>query len=374
MLTLRTCALALLFVLPGGVLHAQTPDAELRAAEQTLAAALVAKDEQTFARLLATDFTLRGTPNVDRAGWIANALKLCWGDRAEITDFQVVQSAADSAIVTLVMTTNRDPVTCQPATVSSLITDIWRREPGGWRLALRHSGPAAAGVGTQFAKTDPPPPLVEGSAELSLVSTAGNSEMSSLGVGGTLIWRPNPWKTDARVSFIRSETRDVETARAFVASVRQARTLTPKLDAFGRFEFLVDEFAGIDNRWTLDAGLGFTAMDDARHRLRFDAGIGYAHESRLTGADLDGALANLAGTYRWQFRQNASLDNLSLFTLSFDRAEDWRFRNSLAVSAAMTRLLSLKVAHELKYVNAPVEGFEKTDRVLSAAVVAKFVP
>jgi putative salt-induced outer membrane protein YdiY len=372
MFTLRTCALALILALSPGVLRAQAVDADLRAAEQSLAAALVAKDEQAFARLLATDFFLRGTPNVDRATWIANALKLCWGDRVEITDFRVVQPAADSAIVTLVMTTNRDPATCEPAIVSSLITDIWRREPGGWRLGLRHSGPAGTGVDTQFAKTDPPPPLFEGSTELSLVSSAGNSEISSLGFGGTLTWRPNPWKTDARVSFLRSETREVETARVFVASVRQARTLTARVDAFGRFEFLVDEFAGIDNRWTLDAGLGLTAVDNERHRLRFDAGVGYAHESRLTGADLDGALTNVAATYRWQFRQNAALDNLSLFTLSLDRAEDWRFRNSLALSAAMTRVFSLKVAHEVKYVNAPVEGFKKTDRILSAAIVAKF--
>lgn len=372
MFTLRTCILTLLFLSAGGQLRAQTPEIELRAMEHSLASALVAKDEQAFARLLAADFLLRGTPDIDRSTWIANALKLCWGDRFEISDFQVARATADSAVVTLVMTTNRDPETCEPATVRSLLTDVWRREEGTWRLTLRHSGPAGAGVEAQFAKVAPPPPLVEGSAELSMVSAAGNTEMSSLGLGGTLTWRPKPWTTDARVAFIRSETFDVETARAFVASVRQARSIATTLDVFGRFEYLIDEFAGIDNRMTLDAGLGYTPVDNALHRLRVDAGIGYAHESRLIGPDLDGALANLAGAYRWQFRKAATLDNLSLFTLSLDRGEDWRFRNSLAVSTAMTRVFSLKVAHDVKYVNAPVFGFEKTDRLLSAAVVAKF--
>ena len=48
------------------------------------------------------------------------------------------------------------------------------------------------------------------------------------------------------------------------------------------------------------------------------------------------------------------------------------FRHTAAVSAAMSRVLSLKFTHELKYVNSPVVGFEKTDRLLSAAFVAKF--
>ena len=218
----------------------------------------------------------------------------------------------------------------------------------------------------------PPPPRFEGSAELSLVSAAGNSDTQSLGLGSTITWRPDPWITNAKVSFIRSETDDIETARALNAWLRQGRMLTPRLDVYGRVEYLADEFAGIDNRFTVEGGLGYKILDTARHFLRADAGLGYAHESRLVGEDLSSALLNLAGLYRLKFGDNATVENGSLYSQSFDRSEDWRFRNAFAVTAAMTRLLSLKLSHEVKYVNSPVEGFEKTDRLLSAAVVAKF--
>ena len=231
---------------------------------------------------------------------------------------------------------------------------------------------ALVGQDPPAPKPPPPPPRVEGSAELSLVSTGGNSETQSLGFGGSLIWRPDPWTTQAQASFIRAETSGVETARALIASLRQSRMLTPRLDVFGRAEYLANEFAGIDNRVTFDVGLGYKFVDTPRHFLRTDAGVGYAHESRLVGEDLSTALLNVAGIYRWKFNDTAAIENASLFSSSFDDGDDWRFRNGFAVTATMTRLLSLKVAHELKFVNAPVVGFEKTDRVLSAAIVAKF--
>ena len=225
----------------------------------------------------------------------------------------------------------------------------------------------------QTAKPDPPPPpRFEGASELSLVSTGGNSETQSLGLGSSLIWRPDPWTTHANLSFVRSEASGVETARALTAWLRQGRLLTPKLDVFGRVEYLANEFAGIDSRATVEGGLGYKFLDTPRHLVRADAGLGYAHESRLVGEDLSTALLNLAGMYRWRFNDTAAIENASLFSSSFDDGDDWRFRNAFAVTATMTRVLSLKVAHELKFVNAPVEGFEKTDRLLSAAIVVKY--
>ena len=240
-------------------------------------------------------------------------------------------------------------------------------------LALTVNATPVLGQTPQPAKPEPPPPpRFEGSAEFSLVSTAGNSDTQSLGLGAGIIWRPSPWETQAKISFVRSETDDVETARTLLAWVRESRTLTPRLDVFGRVEYLANEFAGIDNRITFDTGLGYKVVDNGRHLLRLDAGVGYAHESRLVGDDISAALLNLGGAYRWKLNDTATIENATLYSLSFDDGDDWRFRNSFGVSAAMTRVLSLKLAHEIKYVNAPVEGFEKTDRLLSAAVVAKF--
>jgi hypothetical protein len=106
---------------------AQLPDEDLRQAEDALARALVAGDAVAFDTLLAPEFVLRGAPDVPRATWMANALSLCWGDRHEIDDFAVPSANGEVAVVSLVLTTFRDPQTCEPAIIRSLLTDLWRR-------------------------------------------------------------------------------------------------------------------------------------------------------------------------------------------------------------------------------------------------------
>jgi putative salt-induced outer membrane protein YdiY len=46
--------------------------------------------------------------------------------------------------------------------------------------------------------------------------------------------------------------------------------------------------------------------------------------------------------------------------------------DEVAVTAALSARLSLKVSHRLSYLNRPVPGFRKTDTTLSAAMVASF--
>jgi putative salt-induced outer membrane protein YdiY len=61
-----------------------------------------------------------------------------------------------------------------------------------------------------------------------------------------------------------------------------------------------------------------------------------------------------------------------MLTASLDDKQDWRFDNALAVTTSMTRVFSLKLAHELKFLNAPVATFKKTDTVFAVTLVAKF--
>jgi putative salt-induced outer membrane protein len=217
-----------------------------------------------------------------------------------------------------------------------------------------------------------PPPRLERKAEVSFVATGGNSDTQTVGVGGSVVWRPDPWTTEAKVSFVRSETSDIETARTLSADLRQGRTLTPRVDVFGRYGFLSNEFAGIESRSTIDGGVGYKLLLGPVHTLRADAGLGYSHENRVDQDALSFPLANFGGAYKWQISKTADLTNAALFSTSLDEGEDWRFGNAFAVTAALTSVFSLKAVHEVKYVNAPVPTFEKTDTLMSVALVAKF--
>lgn len=369
---LRSCSAALLLTILPLTAGAQTTETELRSAEEQLARALTAKDAATLEALLADDFVLRGAPDVARAAWLKNALTMCWGDRFEIADFVVTRQATDLAVVSLVLTTHRDPLTCDAATIRSLLTDVWVREDGGWRLAVRHSGPASPALTAQFDKAAPPPPRWERTGELSLVSTGGNTSTQTIGAGATFIWRPGQWTTRGRTAYVRSSSQDALTAESLVAELRQARVLSPRADLFGRAEYLVDRFAGIDHRTTIDAGIGWLLLDDGRRSLKIDSALGVTREARLRGDDQTFASASGTGYLKWQITPAAAF--IEQLAVSTDIAEpgNWRMQNGASLTVTVTRILSARLGHELKRTNRPVPGFGRTDTTISAALVARF--
>lgn len=242
------------------------------------------------------------------------------------------------------------------------------RSIAGLLLILSTVAPLAA----QTPPAAEPPPRWERKAEVSLVATSGNSDTQTAGLGASLVWRPGLWTTEAKAGFVRSEADDVETARSFAADLRQARAVSPRVDVFGRFGFLSNEFAGIDARTMVDGGVGYKLLLGPVHTVRVDGGLGYSHENRVTGDDLSFALANFGAGYKWQISKTADLTDAALLTASLDEGEDWRFGNALALTAAISSIFSLKASYELKHVNAPVPGFEKTDTLTSIALVARF--
>jgi putative salt-induced outer membrane protein len=258
--------------------------------------------------------------------------------------------------------------------VRSLLTDVWTRTAAEaqWRLALRHSGPTGATVADQSTTTPPPPPRWERTAELSLVATGGNTDTQTLGVAGSLIWRPGQWNTQARVGYVRSEADDVLTAEAFSAAIRQARTISPRLEAYARGEYLVDHFAGIDSRTTLDAGLGWKLVDTPVHVLKVEAGAGVTHEIRIAADDETFAVGSVGALYAWKISSTTAIAEQALVTTDLGEIESWRLHNHVALTTTMTRVLSFRFSHDLKRSNRPVPGFRPTDTILAAALVAKF--
>ena len=57
-----------------------------------------------------------------------------------------------------------------------------------------------------------PPPRLEATGQLSFLDTRGNSTSQSLGAGGEIIWRPNPWVYAGKLIFAQTEADDALTA------------------------------------------------------------------------------------------------------------------------------------------------------------------
>ena len=218
----------------------------------------------------------------------------------------------------------------------------------------------------------PPPPRVEGSAELAFVSTSGNASTQNLGIGGEYISRPAPWAFRFKTGYVRNESEGVETAESLAMLFRAQRAISPRLSAYGQYDYLRDIFAGTEHRHSVEGGLSLLAVDRAVHRLRLDAGIGYSNEQRVVGDDVSTAIASFGAGYRARLSEGAEFVDESRMVLSLSNGDDWRFDNVAAVTARLTTLLSLKASYTVRYVNNPAPTFEQTDTIAAVALVAKF--
>ena len=110
--------------------------------------ALLQKDEEALRRLIHPQYTLvgirsTGSVAVDLEQWIA-ALR-----RMDIAALEVRVTdcvALDNVIVATVDAQWQVRYLGQPIDERVLLTDVWVREDGRWRVVRRHSSPVPAGV------------------------------------------------------------------------------------------------------------------------------------------------------------------------------------------------------------------------------------
>ncbi len=354
-----------------GAQEAESPPDEAKQLEERLADAMGHRDAAALDRLLAPDFVLRSAPDVDRATWLRNAQRFCWGDRFDIDDFGA--RPEDGVLVTaFVLTFYKHPETCQPAVLRSLMTDVWRLGPDGWQLTVRHSAPVpqpGAGVAAQYGVVAEAPPVWAVDGQLSLVATAGTSSTRTLGLGTDTQHRSDRSTTRVTFNFITTEAEEVTQAEALTSQARHGITIGPHAQVFGRATYARDRFAGIDNRLTIDAGTSYTATLSSRQTLTVEAGVGSVNEQRRDGTTLHFASANGTGTYIWKVNGTSEVHEDATLTADLQQGRNWRATSATSFLIALNRMLSLKVSHALEYRHAPVAGFGRTDMRTAAALV-----
>ena len=204
------------------------------------------------------------------------------------------------------------------------------------------------------------------------MATSGNSDTRTLGLGGEVIFDPGTWKYLGRVAYVETAADDVLRARSQSALLEASRSISERLDVYGRGGYLRDLFAGIERRLTSEVGLGYQVIVTAPHTFEVLGGVGFTRETRAVGDDLSLGTANATGRYAWALTETSAFTEEATLVAALNSGDDWRFANEVAATAALSRRLSLKLSHKLSYLNKPVLGFRKTDTIFAAALVANF--
>jgi putative salt-induced outer membrane protein YdiY len=230
----------------------------------------------------------------------------------------------------------------------------------------------AAPAGAQPPAPAEPPPRLEASAQIALLATTGNAKSDSLGAAGELISRPDQWIFTTKAAFAQTSDHDELKARSVTALGRADRLLSPRLSTFSQYDFLRDLFAGVEDRQTIQAGLSYLLVNQASHRLRLDGGIGYQHEGRVDAPNSNNMVFQGGPAYRWTISKTSELVEELKLTLPFTDTDQWKVDQSVSLTAAINSIFSVKFTNIVRFVNAPVPGFESTDTITTFALVMKF--
>ncbi len=218
----------------------------------------------------------------------------------------------------------------------------------------------------------PPPPLWTGKGELSFVSTSGNTSTQTLGLSAEVEYKPMPWAFLAKAAFVRAESDGDVKAKAFTGLLKGSRKLFDHVDAFVQAGYMRNRFAGIDDRYAGEVGLGYGVLTEGPHLLHAEVGFGYTKEKRVLGDDKSFASFRLGAQYKFVISKTADFTDEPQFVQDLKDTGDWRFSNTAALSASISSVFSLKLSHTLNYLKEPPTGFGRTDTITSAAIVAKF--
>ncbi len=227
-----------------------------------------------------------------------------------------------------------------------------------------------------LAQTPPaahePPPRLEVEAHVAALVTSGNATNRTFGIGGELVWRPEPWEVRAKAAYAQTEADEVLSARSTLAQIRADRFLTVRSSLYGEYVYLRDLFAGVENRSTATGGLAYRVIDHPAHKLTMDGGLGYEHQDSIDEESENLAIGTAGVAYRWHISETSVLSDEFRYIQAFESIDNWKLDQSVTLTAAITSVLSLKVANTIRYANEPVHGFETTDTITSLSLVFSF--
>jgi len=231
--------------------------------------------------------------------------------------------------------------------------------------------------GSALAQTAPapakePPPLWDAQIGASFVGTSGNSDTGTIGADFAAHHRGVPWQIDSTAQAVRTSTSGTTTAERYLGLVRVTRKLTPIIGVSAGERLERDQFSGIDLRSVLDAGLSWALIRRPDWTLDGVTGLAWNHESRTAGTDLNDPVGLFQLLSRIPFGGAGDTTQRVTFYPDFRTSSAYRTEAEVTAQAAMSEHLALKIAYLLRFSNAPVPGFKKTDTTTTASVVLRW--
>lgn len=244
--------------------------------------------------------------------------------------------------------------------------------PHRWILSvLAPLAVALAQTSVLSAQAAAPDPL-RLEADLGLVNTAGNSEVTTLNAGEKLTGTHQRFTFTQRFAVIYGRTGDSTITNQWKTSLRLDYGFTARLGTFVRGGFERNTTAGIARRFEESAGLKAVVLERDRTTLESELGAAINQQTSTTDVTQNFASGRAAVLFRQYVTEVAFLTEDLEVLPNLDDTDDVRVNSETSLTAPISSRISVKLTYTVKFDNVPQPGFEKTDRIFSAGIQLVF--
>lgn len=210
-------------------------------------------------------------------------------------------------------------------------------------------------------------------SEVTLVDAKGNSISNAFGAKqqNAYMWDGNVVKGQAR--YFSSTSNGVESARNWDLALRYERELTGVWAVYAGQGLESDTFAGFERRYNTDVGGRYTLQKTPEFGWFAEAGYRFTDQHNNDNSILSSNFGRLYTEASYTVTESSAVKLWVEYLPNFSHKEAYMFNSEFSLNAALSSLLSLKVAYLLKYNNEPpAPATEYLDRLLTTSLIAKF--
>lgn len=211
--------------------------------------------------------------------------------------------------------------------------------------------------------------LIKGRAELGGYVTTGNSE--TVGLTGVLDVKREglQWRHKWRAQADYQESLNVVVRERYLASYEPNYKVNDRLYAYGAALFESDRFLGFNERYSISAGAGYTAINDGKLRIDVELGPAYRHTA-FTDNTIESQIA-ARGKLDLDWKLSSAI------TFSQDASAYFQQANSSVVTKTALRAklfgpFSAQMSYAVNYESNPPAGRKTTDTTSRASLLVDF--
>lgn len=208
-----------------------------------------------------------------------------------------------------------------------------------------------------------------GTGELGLVKTTGNTETESLKFAVEFVNEQDKWRHRVAADALSADDTGTTTAERYGFEWQSDYKLTDKSWVLGSFRYESDKFSNYDNQQVLTVGYGRQLLDNAKHQLVGEVGIGYRDAELQSGLTESGAVVRGLLDYALTVTDNSQFTNRFLVESGSDNTF---IKNLAGFSVSMNDRFAMKFGLEYRHNTDVAPGTDDTDTITSANLVYNF--